>query len=178
MAVSLHIALGYKVALCCITQITWLHNLWSSSLVSNSWRFKFHCAKSVCILMSEYWEEPDPLWTIDGLSLDVLLHPLTVSAALSCQCAPVRARRSEAGRLWSGGPADGHPDKEKHVRRHAFLDGTWGHKAVRLRLKGQNCPFIKSETFYNSRKYKFLLNGGKHLRWKHWYKNNKEHQSK
>lgn len=72
--------------------------------------------------------EFDPLRAINGIAnallRGILLHLLTVPAILSCQCAPVRARRSEAGRLWSGGPADRHPDKEKHVCGHALLDGT------------------------------------------------------
>lgn len=76
---------------------------------------------------------------VRSLSCGVLpLHLLTVCSAPSRQRAAVRTRRGEAGRLWSGGPADGHPDKEEHVCGHALLDGTRGHKAVRLRLKGQS----------------------------------------
>lgn len=63
-----------------------------------------------------------------------MLVPLSGS---SRQRAAVRARRREAGRLRGGGPADGHPDQEEHVRRDSVLDGARGHKAISLRLKGQ-----------------------------------------
>lgn len=71
----------------------------------------------------------------------IVCYTLTVSFCFlppSCQCALVRAGRCEAGRFWGGGTAHRHPDKEEHVCRHAFLDGSGGHQTVSVRFQGES----------------------------------------
>lgn len=56
---------------------------------------------------------------------------------LSCQRPAVRARSGETGGFRSGRSADGYADQEGNLCGNAILDGSRGHPAVCLRLKGQ-----------------------------------------